>query len=596
MNSFCSIRLRAAAGHGSARRDRSVVIPLAVLVAALLSAKIAGATECALPALQALNVAHVTIKSAKMVPAAASKQAYCDIAGSMATDGEGAGPSSAGFTLTLPASWNGKYMFGGGRGTGGMLASSANKPDIDTALERGYASVTTDSGHSNSDKDWYYSGKTGVPNVPRLTDYYYRATHQVTLATKDFVKAYYGGKAIARAYFNGCSNGGRQAITEAVRYPDDYDGIIVGCPWLDPAGSALLNVQRTKSFLDPARYIPLNKFTEIDTAVLAKCDGLDGVEDGLIQNPANCDFDPHSIVPGVLTKQQADALDRYLDAVRDEKGNLIAPGSSVSRLQAAFNGVRNNPDGTPLRAMLYESPAPFPTAAAPWGEGKNESHNWNSARGVVNDLAYNDPSFDLNNGLFEKSGPVKPDVLKDLYNRLGVEIVADPAKLQPFLRRGGKILMYHGLSDVTISGYGTILYYEALAQEGGGYEKIGNQVRLFLVSGMQHCNDGPDPVFFDTLTAMENWVEQDQAPNTMLATYTANWGKKVTRTLPLCKFPVQARYSGSGDVNDAKNWTCPDGDRGMLEVSRNGAQAGMKDDLRRYTARFKSLPPATMKQ
>lgn len=578
------------------RRVLATCYATSAVAGILLAPRLATAADCTPESLKALNVTHVTVTSAKMVPAAPPKQAYCDIQGSVATDGEGAGPSSAGFTLTLPASWNGKFIFGGGRGTGGMLASSANRPDIDVALTKGYASATTDSGHGNRERNWYYVGKPGVPNVPKLTDYYYRATHQATLATKEFVKSYYGAQAISRAYFDGCSNGGRQAITEAVRYPDDFDGIIVGCPWLDPAGSALLNVQRTKSFLDPANYIPLDKFAEIDAAVLAKCDTLDGVKDGLIQNPSKCDFDPHSIVPRILTKAQADALDHYLDAVRDEKGNLVHPGSSVARLQAQFNGVRNNQDGTPLRAMLYETPAPFPTAAAPWGEGKNESHNWNSARGVIQDLAFNDDSFDLNNGLFQKNGAVKPDALKALYDKLGVEVVADPAKLQPFLKKGGKIIMYHGLSDVTINGFGTILYYQALAEQNGGYDKLQNQVRLFLVSGMQHCNDGPEPVFFDTLTAMEDWTEKGVAPNSLIGSYTEDWGKKVTRTLPICKFPEQARYSGSGDVNDAKNWSCPAGDKGMLEVGRNGAQAGMKDNLARYTARFKGMPAATMKQ
>jgi feruloyl esterase len=579
-------------------KDSTWATKWAIAAAVLVNAGTAAAAtaDCSVQALQALKVPKVTVTSAKLVPAAASKQAYCDVQGSVATDGEGAGPSSAGFGLTLPASWSGKFMFGGGRGTGGNLGSSANKPDIDIALAKGYASATTDSGHSGREEGWYYLGKPGVPNVPKLTDYYYRATHQATVATKELVKSYYGAPAITRAYFNGCSNGGRQAITEAVRYPDDFDGIIVGCPWLDPAGSALLNVQRTKSFLDPAHYIPLDKFTEIDAAVLAKCDMLDGVRDGLIQNPSRCDFDPHSLVPRLLTKAQADALDRYLDAVRDEKGNLVHPGSSVARLQAQFNGVRNNQDGTPLRAMLYEKPAPFPTAPAPWGEGKNESHNWNSARGVIQDLAFNDESFDLNNGIFDRKGAVKPELLKSLYAKLGVEVVADPAKLQAFLKKGGKVLMYHGLSDVTINGFGTILYYQALADQNGGYDKVQDQVRLFLVSGMQHCNDGPDPVFFDTLTAMENWVEKGVAPNSLAATYTADWGKTNTRTLPLCKFPEQARYSGSGDVNDAKNWSCPAGDRGMLEVARNGAQAGMKDDRKRYTARFSALPAATMQR
>ena len=553
----------------------------------------AAAPDCTVQALQQLNVPKMTITAAKLVPAAAGLPAHCDVQGSVVTEGEGAGPGSAGIGLVLPASFSGHFMFGGGRGTGGNLGNSANKPDIDVSLARGYASATTDSGHSGREENWYYVGKPGVPNAPKLTDYYYRATHQATVASKEFVKSYYR-QPIAHAYFNGCSNGGRQAITEAVRYPDDFDGIIVGCPWLDPAGSALLNVQRTKSFLDPARYIPLDKFTAIDDAVLAKCDLYDGVKDGLIQNPSRCDFDPHSLVPKLLTQAQADALDHYFDAVRDPQGNLVHPGSSVARLQAQFNGVRNNGDGTPLRAMLYEKPAPFPTAPAPWGEGKNESHNWNSARGVIQDLAFNDEAFDMNNGIFDARGAVKPDLLKALYDKLGVEVVADPAKLQAFLKKGGKILMYHGLSDVTINGFGTILYYEALAEQNGGYDRLKDQVRLFLVSGMQHCNDGPDPVFFDTLTAMENWVEKGMAPATMIAQYTADTGKTNTRTLPLCPFPIQARYGGSGDVKIAANWSCPAGDKGMLEVARNGAQAGMKDNLARYTARFKSYPAATM--
>jgi feruloyl esterase len=578
MNPSCCIRMTALA---------------AVLFAA--SSGVASATDCSVAALQALNVAKVTFTAAKTVAAAPPKQAFCDVRGSVATDGEGAGPNSAGFALMLPASWNGKYTFGGVRGTGGNLNSAANKPDIDLAMAQGYASVTSDSGHAGSDESWFHTTKPGVPNVPKLADYFYRATHQVTLATKEVVKSFYGGKAITRAYFNGCSNGGRQAIMEAVRYPDDYDGIIAGCPWLDPAGSALLNVQRSRSFLDPAAYIPLEKFTAIDTEVLAKCDSLDGAKDGLIQNPARCDFDPHSIVPRVLTKEQADALDKYLNAVRDEKGNLVSTGSSISNLQMQFNGVRNNRDGSPLRATLLEAPAPFPTAASPWGEGKNESHVWGSARGVISELAFNDPSIDLNNAIFAKNGAAKAEFLNSLYARLATEIVADPARLQPYLKKGGKIIMYHGMSDVTITGYGTIMYFQALAKQNGGYDKLGNNVRFFAVPGMQHCNDGPNPVFYDTLASLDQWVEKGVAPNGMIASYTEDAGKKVTRTLPICKYPGQAKYSGSGDVKDAANWSCPAGDQSMLELGRNGIQAGLNDGGR-LGERFKGMPTATMKQ
>lgn len=571
---------------------RSAASVLCALATAALTPA-ATATECSVPSLQGLEIPGVTIASATTVAADPPRQAYCDVRGSVVTDGEGAGPGSAGFTLMLPADWNGKYMFGGGRGTGGMLASSANAPDIEQVLVKGYAKVTTDSGHSNSDPDWYYTAP-GVPDIPKLADYFYRATHQVTLATKALVKAYYGAATITRSYFDGCSNGGRQGAMEAVRYPDDYDGIVMGCPWLDPAGSALLNVKRVKAFLDPAAHIPLDTFAAIDAAVLESCDELDGVADGLIHNPAKCDFDPRSLVPRVLTEAQANALDDYLDAVRDEHGNLVSPGSSVSRLQAQFAGVRRLPDGSTLPGILMPEPAPFPDAASPWGD-QRAPHIWGSAEGVIGRLGFNDPAFDLNHRLYDDSGVVRADALADVYRRLAPDIVADPARIRAFLDKGGKIIMYHGLSDVTITGWGSVLYYQALAEQNGGYAGIGDRVRLFMVPGMQHCNDGPDPVFFDTLTALERWVEDGVAPDSMLASYTRDWGKEVVRELPICPFPAKARHDGEGSVDDANSWSCPAGDRSMLELGRNGIQAGLNDGSR-FGELFRGTPAATVER
>lgn len=545
--------------------------------------------ECSVASLQALGVINVTIDKATVTAADGPKQAYCDVRGTLVTDGDGAGPNSAVFTLQLPEHWNNKLLFGGSRGTGGMLGSSANAPDIDLALERGYVQVTTDSGHSGSDEDWFYT-EPGVPNVPKLADYYYRAVHQVSVAARALVKGYYGGQSIAYAYFDGCSNGGRNAAMEAIRYPDDFDGIIMGCPWLDPAGSALLNVKRSKAFLDASAHITPDKFDAINAAVLEQCDAMDGVRDELIQNPARCDFDPHSIVPQVLTAAQADALDNYLSGVRDDEGNLVAPGSSVSDLHDQFRGVRRLPDGSTLPAAFFATPAPYPQAAEPWGDAR-PPHIWGSAQGVLGRLAYNDPSLDMNNSIYEANGAVSAAVLQDIYTRLGADIVGDPARIKGFLDKGGKILMYHGLSDVTISGTGSILYYEALAELHGGYDKIRDSVRFFTIPGMQHCNDGPEPVFFDSLTAMERWVEHGEAPASMIASYTSDWGKTPVRSMPICPFPAKAAYDGSGDVNAADSWSCPANDRSMLELGRNGVQAGL-NDLERYGAQFKGSTPA----
>jgi feruloyl esterase len=568
-----------------------VFISISVIAGVLLRPSVANA-DCTVQSLNGFKVPSVSITSATLVPAAPPKPDYCDVKGSVATDGEGAGPNSAGFEIMLPSNWNGKFIFSGVRGTGGSLEPAANVPDEDQFLVKGYASATTDAGHPRSDTNWYFTSP-GVPNVAKLTDYFYRATHQVTVAAKQLVKSYYGSKTIAHSYFDGCSNGGKQGPMAAVRYPDDYDGIIAGCPWLDPVGSELNDLKNAKAFLDPASHIPLAKLPEIQDAVNAQCDALDGVKDGLIQNPAKCSFDPQILVPRVLTKAQADALDLYFTGVRDEKGNLISPGSSVSNLQAQFAGVNRNPDGTFVPGVELDTPAPYPTAAQPWGKSR-PPHLWNSAGGVILTLGHNDPSFDMNNNVFQKNGVVKSEELDFLYGRLGANIVDDPSRLQPFLKKGGKLLMYHGLNDVPISGYTTTLFYEDLAEQNGGYDKIQNQVRLFMVPGMQHCNDGPAPVYFDTLSALEQWVEKGVGPDGIIASYTENWGKDVVRTMPLCKFPEQAHYNGSGEVTDAKNWSCPSSDRSMLEVGRNGIQAGL-NDRKRHGDRVKGTPVATMK-
>jgi feruloyl esterase len=531
-------------------------------------------------ALSAFNVANVTIKAATVVPAKPPKQQYCDVRGNVATNGDGAGANVSGFQVMLPAQWNGKFVYRGTRGTGGNLASAANQPDLDQFLVKGYASVTSDSGHTR-EPDWYYDKKPGVPNIPKLADAYYRSMHQVTGATKQVVTKFYGAQSIRYAYFDGCSNGGRQAVMEAARYPDDFDGIVAGSIWFDPLGSELNDLKNARAFLDPAAHIPLARMKEVDAAVMTQCDALDGVKDGLIQNPGKCGFDPHTLVPSVLTKPQADAIDSLLSGIKDEHGDLVTPGSSVSRLYAQSFGVRRSQDGTMTPGFQLETPAPRPTDAHPWGDdGDRTPHSWSAAEGVILTLGYNDESLDMNNTIFSAPNVVKTGPLEFLYRRLGADIVGDPAGLKPFLAKGKKMVMFHGLNDVPVSGNTTILFYEDLAEQNGGYEKLQNQARLFMVPGANHCTDGPEPVFFDTLTALEKWVEEGVAPASLQATYTSDWGKTTVRTMPLCKFPEMARYNGSGDVNDAKNWTCPAGDQRMLEIGRNGTQAGLGDRQR----------------
>jgi len=347
-------------------------------------------------------------------------------------------------------------------------------------------------------------------------------------------------------------------MLEAMRYPDDYDGIVAGAPWLDPLGTSLWSLKNIQALL--AAYIPASLFSSIDEAIRKQCDGADSLVDGLIQNPARCSFNPDTLVPAVLTQFQADALKSILKPVKDEKGALVYPGSSVSNL-GQF--------GTTLNEL--ETPAANPKGSQPWGELAAPA-NWNLATGVILNLGFYDPSVDLNNAV-ETGGVVKPSALKLLYDRLGPDIPDDPSALRTFFGRGGKLLIYHGYNDLIISPYRSIWFYEDLAAENGGYEKIAKEARLFMVPGMLHCTGGPGPNVFDTLTPMENWVEKGLAPDSIVASH--EMGDTTDRTMPLCKVPEQARYTHSGDLKDAASWSCPANDHSLLEVGPNGIQSGL---------------------
>jgi feruloyl esterase len=554
--------------HVEDSRRHGVLIPLvglAVLICGIAAVP-ASATDCKVAALSTLGVSNMTITSATDVPAAAPNPQYCDVKGSVATSGDGAGPNSAGFEAMFPANWNGKFIFNGVGGLAGSLNSSANSVDIALFLARGYATAITDTGHLSTDPTWQFTSP-GEPNTPKIIDYFYRAVHEVTLAAKQLVRDYYHSATIAHSYFDGCSNGGKMGMLEAMRFPNDYDGIIAGSPWLDPVGTSLWSLKNAKALLDA--YIPLPVFATVGAAIVKQCDAVDGVVDGLIQNPAKCAFNPDALVPETLTQKQADALKAIMKPVSDEKGNLVYPGSSVSNL----GQVNSSPRG-PVNQL--ETPAANPASARPWGHATPPG-NWNLATGILLALGYYDPGVDLNNAI-ENNGVVKPAALKLVYDRLAADIPDDPSRYGAFFAQGGKLLIYHGYDDLIISPYSSIWFYEDLAENSGGYEKLQGHARLFMVPGMQHCVGGSGPNTFDTLSALENWVEKGVAPDAIPATHLTN--NVVDRTMPLCPFPAQARYKGSGNVTDTSNWSCPQKDQSLLAVGPNGTLAGVSAPVR----------------
>jgi len=516
--------------------------------------------DCTPDSLSALHVPNMAIASATVVAAAAPDPEYCYVKGTVTTTGEGAENGSANFEAKLPANWNQKFIFHGVGGLAGTLSSSANPADQLLFLARGYATAITDTGHLVANPTWEYTAP-GAPDMPKVIDYYYRAVHDVTLAAKILVKSYYHAETIRRSYFDGCSNGGKMGMIEASRYPADYDGIISGSPWLDPVGTSLWSLKNIKALLDA--YIPPAKFQAVNAAILKQCDKADGVADGLIQNPAKCTFQPDALVPETLTQKQADALKIIMSPVRDEQGKLIFPGASVGNLGQDNMTVRG-------ATNYLETPPADPTSAKPWGDATVPA-NWSLSQNILMKLGHYDAGKDMNSTV-ESNGVVKSDVLNLVYARLADDIPNDPSKFSAYFAKGGKLLIYHGFDDLIISPYSSIWFYEDLAQENGGYSKLQQSARLFMVPGMQHCVLGAGPNSFDTLSAMEQWVEKGIAPESIPATHLAN--NVVDRTMPLCKFPEQAHYKGSGDPKIVTSWSCPQDDKSLLAVGPNGIQSG----------------------
>jgi feruloyl esterase len=520
--------------------------------------------KCTVEALSAFEIPHLTIMSAAEIAASGLDPTYCEVTGRVATHGEGAGPGAATFRARLPQAWNSKYLASGPGGVAGSVTPSMNPVDAAASIRKGYAFVTNDTGHQSNtfDASWALISP-GVPNEPALIDHFYRAPHQVAVATKALVMAFYGAESIERSYFDGCSTGGRLALVAAIRYPKDYDGIIAGAPYLDQRGTMLGGYKNAKAFLDA--FISPAAIVAIDAAVMANCDSADGVVDGLIQNPAKCSFDPDRLVPETLTQAQADALKIFIRAVRDERGRLIYPGSSVSDLSASGGFV----------PWIEQGPPVDPSAAQPWGTAAPLI--WRIADSIIRHVVMRDPDFNGNLDWPQTDGVVTREAARLFEKRTRAGDADQAGELVPYLRRGRKVLLYYGYGDQAISPYRTIRFYQDLAEIFGGYRNVQKHARLFMVPGMRHCGLGPGPNTFDTLTALENWVERGIAPDGIMATKYVNDvpAQGVARTMPLCKYPEKARYDGVGDPLRAGSWTCPSRDRSLLEVGRNGIEAGL---------------------
>ena len=474
-----------------------------------------------------ISLPDTTISSAKAVPADAKSglPAFCEVRATIApTKG-----SHIGAVYRLPDTWNGKVLgIGGGGFAGNVTLQGASD-----GLSRGYAVVENDLGHPSAsalDPSFALLGD-GRPNVDGIIDFGERATHLATTVGKQLVAAFYGRPA-QRAYWQGCSTGGRQGLSEVERYPDDYDGVIAGAPVYSPLtySNAILRVQAFHK--DPASNLTPAQVPLIHNAVLAACDAKDGVKDGILTDPRACTWDPAALAC------PSTPLGAGKAGVSGE--DCLTP-AQVETVRRVYNGVKTNAGTWAAMPLMRGGEADWVgrmigTPQQPLG--------LNAVLGAPF-MAYivkHDPKYDLMT--FDPNRDMAA-----LDSGLAAEHVHQTnADISKFTRRGGKLLLWHGFNDPGPSPLTTIDYYERVRK---AVPAAKDDVRLFLAPGVLHCGGGAGPDKFDSLSAMEKWIEQGQAPSLMIAT-KAN--SPISR--PLCPYPQLPKYKGAGDPNDAANFVC----------------------------------------
>ena len=473
--------------------------------------------------LKSLALANVTVTTAAVVepgsfspPGSAPVKiaaAFCRVAGSIRPSAD----SDIQFEVWMPSSnWNRKLD---GLGNGGFTGSIDYRA-LALLAGSGYAASATDTGHNGGATD----ARWALHHPEKVIDWAYRAIHETAVAARAFTRAFYGA-APRRAYFNSCSNGGRQALMEAQRYPDDYDGIVAGAPANYWTHLLAAGVWDARALAQPGAWIPPAKLPAIETAALTACGAAGGSKQGVIDDPSRCRFDPSALLckggesDACLTAPQVTALREIYSGPRTSKGLALFPGKE--------------PGGI-LGGNAWQE---WVTGAAPgFTAGKAFAVNFFA------NMVFEDPAWDIRSFDFDRDPGVAD-------RKLTATINATDPDLSRFRSRGGKLILYHGWSDAAIAPQNTVDYYNAVRQKMGA-RAADEFVRLFMVPGMLHCSGGAGPSSFgqggahpgdaqhDIHVALERWVEQGSAPQRLIASKEQD-GQ--TRTRTLCPYPEICR-------------------------------------------------------
>jgi hypothetical protein len=515
-----------------------------VLVATTVAASVSPASA-ACPDLAGQAIPHVTIKTAERITAGSlpvpgertiipDLPPFCRIAGTIRPSND----SDIQFEVWLPdeANWNSRYL---GAGNGGF-AGTINYAGIGSALRRGYATASTDTGHTSGggftiDASW----ANGHPE--KLIDYGYRAIHETTIAAKALVKAFYEKK-LEHSYFSSCSNGGRQALMEVQRYPDDFEGVISGAPANNFTHIAAEFVWIAQALTEG--YIPTSKLKAIEEANLNACDAADGVKDGVIDDPRQCKFDPGTMLckgaetDACLTAAQVETLRKIYAGTRDARGHEILAGYERGG-ESGFTGW----------------------GAWITGSGIGKSAQFGFGTQMYMNMIYLNKDWDYKTFELNRDTKAADQKLAQVLNAMD-------ANLKPFAKRGGKLILFHGWCDAALPPRNTIEYYEAVRAKMG-VKQADTFMRLYMLPGVQHCGGGPGPnhygdfdqepdVTSNLLLALERWVESSVVPSNLTAVRYKNnrAAAGIERSRPICAYPQVAKYKGSGSTDEAANFEC----------------------------------------
>jgi feruloyl esterase len=545
-----------ASGRTASNVARSAVISVLLSTVLLVLVTLgvshaASAPDC--EALAALALPEVTITKAEKVPAGSyttqygqvltQMPAFCRVAGTAKPTGD----SNILFEVWLPLSnWNGRYRAVGNGGYSGNIMTAT--PTMAYGLRHGYATSSTDRGHQLPS---LLDGSFALGHPEKVIDVAYRGNHVTAVAAKAIIKAFYhSGPRFS--YFMGCSGGGYEAIQATYRYPKEYDGVLYGAPgisWVAVSASFIWEAQATLN--DPASYIPTSKLPMISAAAVAACDGLDGVVDGVLDDPRQCHFDPAVLqcrsgdAPDCLTKPQVDAMKKIYAGIHTSE--LIYPGiepSSEFGVGLVIQGPTAWFGDQFFKYFVFDDP------------------NWDfRTMNFTSDIAYAN----------QKWGAVM-NALPDL---------------RSFQAYGGKIIGYQGWIDPLVNPQNIIFFTEDVLRNARKHGSKEDFMQLYMVPGMGHCSGGPGPNSFgqfgssepadpdrNIMNALERWVEQGVEPDRITATRYVNNDptQGALRTRPLCPYPQVARWTGFGSTDEAANFVCsgaPDRDHDEHDRDRD---------------------------